>query len=244
MIKIFIFALLINILRYSLFSISIFLLVNKLNPEWIQKLLITNKTINNKQFIDEIKDSSISIVVYSVVMTITYYLFQTGNSNLELNPTHYNLLEIVFTVTILMIVHDTYFYWTHRLLHFGLLNKHIHRTHHLSNQTTALTSLRFHPIEAFIEALIIPISIYIIPVNIYDLSLFYFLVYLFNAYGHSGVEIHRVGFPKNNALKWFSTSVHHYQHHKYPPYNFGLYFTFWDRIMGTLHPKYCKDFRQ
>jgi sterol desaturase/sphingolipid hydroxylase (fatty acid hydroxylase superfamily) len=30
----------------------------------------------------------------------------------------------------------------------------------------------------------------------------------------------------------------HNMHHEHIHYNFALYFTFWDRWMGTMHPDY------
>jgi sterol desaturase/sphingolipid hydroxylase (fatty acid hydroxylase superfamily) len=31
-------------------------------------------------------------------------------------------------------------------------------------------------------------------------------------------------------------------HHHYSKGNYGLYFNFWDRLMGTNHPNYEKEF--
>ena len=33
-------------------------------------------------------------------------------------------------------------------------------------------------------------------------------------------------------------------HHKYATSNYGLYFNFWDRVMGTNHAKYTETFEQ
>lgn len=35
-----------------------------------------------------------------------------------------------------------------------------------------------------------------------------------------------------------NTVQHHDMHHRFPTKHFSLYFTHWDRWMGTLHPKY------
>lgn len=35
-----------------------------------------------------------------------------------------------------------------------------------------------------------------------------------------------------------NTVQHHDMHHRFPTRHFSLYFTHWDRWMGTLHPKY------
>jgi sterol desaturase/sphingolipid hydroxylase (fatty acid hydroxylase superfamily) len=36
--------------------------------------------------------------------------------------------------------------------------------------------------------------------------------------------------------------VHHDLHHSEGRHNFGLYFTWWDRMMGTEHPDYHARF--
>jgi sterol desaturase/sphingolipid hydroxylase (fatty acid hydroxylase superfamily) len=38
--------------------------------------------------------------------------------------------------------------------------------------------------------------------------------------------------------KRLNTVQHHDMHHRYPSKHFSLYFTHWDRWMGTLHQKY------
>jgi sterol desaturase/sphingolipid hydroxylase (fatty acid hydroxylase superfamily) len=42
---------------------------------------------------------------------------------------------------------------------------------------------------------------------------------------------------------WIATTTHHDLHHS-SGHNFGFYFTFWDRWMGTEHPRYREAFRE
>ena len=44
-------------------------------------------------------------------------------------------------------------------------------------------------------------------------------------------------------VKWINTSVAHNQHHQYFTGNYGLYFLFWDRMMGTLRHDYDETFQ-
>jgi hypothetical protein len=37
-------------------------------------------------------------------------------------------------------------------------------------------------------------------------------------------------------IDWLTTTTHHDLHHAQPDSNFGLYFTWWDRWMGTENP--------
>ncbi len=134
----------------------------------------------------------------------------------------------------MIFLHDTYFYWTHRLLHMpGFFNK-IHITHHLSSNPSPWTALSFHPIEAIIQAAIVPLIVFIIPAHPVALFIFLFYSVIINMLGHSGFQL----FPYNNRLEkwnwWNNSSKQHNEHHLYAKDNYGLYFTFWDIWMKTV----------
>ena len=65
-----------------------------------------------------------------------------------------------------------------------------------------------------------------------------------NAIGHCGYEI----FPSTREgrpwFDWMTTVTHHDLHHAQAGWNFGFYFTFWDRLMGTEHPLYHEKFAE
>lgn len=42
----------------------------------------------------------------------------------------------------------------------------------------------------------------------------------------------------SHGYRGFNTVKHHDMHHQYPLKHFSLYFTHWDRVCGTLHPRY------
>lgn len=43
-------------------------------------------------------------------------------------------------------------------------------------------------------------------------------------------------------LRCITTTTHHDLHHSHGGYNFGFYFTWWDRWMNTEHPQYANRF--
>ncbi|RZA08153.1 MAG: sterol desaturase, partial [Proteobacteria bacterium] len=59
---------------------------------------------------------------------------------------------------------------------------------------------------------------------------------------HLGYEI----YPKGTATHWFGRwwvgPTHHSQHHEAMRENYGLYFTFWDRLLGTESSRYAERF--
>jgi sterol desaturase/sphingolipid hydroxylase (fatty acid hydroxylase superfamily) len=50
---------------------------------------------------------------------------------------------------------------------------------------------------------------------------------------HAGVEIYPSGKFGKWFKKWVIGATHHDAHHKKFNFNYGLYFTFWDRLMKT-----------
>ena len=65
-----------------------------------------------------------------------------------------------------------------------------------------------------------------------------------NVIGHLGIEVFPKGFAGNKWLDWHTTTTHHDLHHKYADNNYGLYFTWWDRWLGTEHEQYQEKFNE
>lgn len=143
-----------------------------------------------------------------------------------------------FSLVMLVVAHDTYFYWMHRLIHHPRLFAQVHRVHHLSHNPTPFASFSFHPLESALEFAIIPILVLVVPVHTSALFLFTLWSTAFNIMGHCGFEIFPAGFARSAAFCWINTPTHHNLHHQDGRYNYSLYFNCWDRWMGTNHPRY------
>ena len=138
---------------------------------------------------------------------------------------------MVFPVMTLM--HDTYFYWTHRLMHHPKLYRTMHLVHHTSTNPSPWAAYAFHPLEAIVEIGIFVVFIFTLPVHRSHIFLFFLFSIVYNVYGHLGWELYSEKFRKGSIGKWINTSTNHNQHHRYFHGNYGLYFLFWDRTMGT-----------
>jgi len=71
---------------------------------------------------------------------------------------------------------------------------------------------------------------------------FVLIMTVYNVYGHLGWELYPPGFARHPMGRWINTSFSHNQHHRYAHSNYGLYFLWWDRWFGTLHPDYESGF--
>ncbi len=142
----------------------------------------------------------------------------------------------------MLFLHDTYFYFMHRMMHHPKLYRKIHLVHHKSTNPSPWTAYAFHPIEGVLEALILPLIAFTLPVHISSFGLFFLFQIFYNVYGHLGFELYPKGFHKTIIGKWINTSVAHNLHHKKFNGNYGLYFLFWDRMLGTIREDYDVTF--
>ena len=192
-----------------------------------------------KDYRREILFSTISIVIFAVLP-----LLLLQNDQLRPYTTFYKEIPrygwwyFWGAFPLLLLMHDTYFYWMHRLIHQPKLFKLIHLVHHRSVNPSPWAAYAFHPLEAFLESLIFVIFLFTVPINGWHLFLFFVISLLYNVYGHLGFELCPVAFNKHWLGRWMNTSVSHNLHHHYFKGNYGLYFLFWDRMMGTLRKDY------
>jgi sterol desaturase/sphingolipid hydroxylase (fatty acid hydroxylase superfamily) len=142
----------------------------------------------------------------------------------------------------MIVVHDAYFYWTHRLMHHPRLFRWLHHTHHRSTSPTPWAAYAFSPGEAFVQAGIGPLIVFTMPVHPAAFGLFMFWQIAFNVFGHSGYEIFPKWFLRSRIGLVLNSITHHSLHHERFKSNFGLYFNVWDRMLGTNHPDYERRF--
>jgi sterol desaturase/sphingolipid hydroxylase (fatty acid hydroxylase superfamily) len=231
-------------LRYFLFAGVGFLLfyVWKNHPWKSHKL--GKVTPGNKDVRREILYSSITISIFGGAALLVAAMYRWGITQMYVDFSEKGVVYFAGSVLVLLLFHDTYFYWSHRLMHHPRIFRHVHRVHHLSHHPTPWAAFAFHPLEAVVEAGVIPLAVMIIPLHPLAVAVFLFMMMGYNVLGHLGYETFPKGFVQHPLGKWSNTSTHHHQHHRAGRYNFGLYFNFWDRVMGTNHPGYEQAFEE
>ena len=88
--------------------------------------------------------------------------------------------------------------------------------------------------------LYVPLALLIIPTHGLALSVVLLIMIFKNATSHSGYELYPRTWARLPVLGWLTTVTHHDMHHERGSGNFGFYFTWWDRAMGTEHPDYLQ----
>ena len=132
-----------------------------------------------------------------------------------------------------LLIHDMWFYWTHRLMHRPWLFRIAHAVHHQSRPPTAWAAMSFHPVEAISGAIVIPALVFLIPIHVAALGLVLAIMTVMGVSNHMGWEMFPRALVHGPAGRWLITATHHQQHHAAYRGNYGLYFRFWDKACGT-----------
>jgi len=199
----------------------------------------------NSDYLREMGYSVLTIAIFSFVSVILFNHPKVAPYTTRYqNISDRGWLYYFLLFPVLFFLHDTYFYFTHRLMHHPRLFKWFHLVHHHSTNPSPWAAYAFHPLEAFVEVGIVVIFMFTLPIHKTHLLIFFLMMIIYNVYGHLGYELYPKGFSKSAFGKWINTSVNHNQHHQFFKGNYGLYFLFWDRVFGTVREDYDARFEE
>jgi Delta7-sterol 5-desaturase len=182
------------------------------------------------QILRDCRQSVISLAVIAVMLGAGDWSYTTLGWGLR--PLS-GIGGTVFSVVASLVLFDTWFYWLHRLIHTRFFYRRVHRWHHLtitpvvwSNNSDRLVDNLFLQSYWLVAHMLIPIAPAVLFAHkIYD--------QITGIIGHSGYE--------HGGLWCWPPSplvgvTHHDQHHQFFRCNYATHFSWWDRMMGTLHP--------
>ncbi|WIA34046.1 hypothetical protein OEZ86_012425 [Tetradesmus obliquus] len=190
------------------------------------------------------------IVVKAGIWYIVEQMHAAGISKLYAGPVSspYQVAYLLLCIVLLDYLHDAWFYWTHRALHWRPLYRWVHWEHHRSTAPSAFTGYAFHVVEALIVFANEVLVCWLFPIHMGLHRIYHIATTVIHEAGHVGYELSPF-IPTLEGIAallgcglrgspGLNTVQHHDMHHRYPTKHFSLYFTHWDRWMGTLHPKY------
>ncbi len=204
---------------------------------------IQQKFPGQKDYAREIGYSLSTICIFALVPLLILHVKAIRAHTFFYTDIHqYGWWYFFLAFPLMFLIHDTYFYWTHRLMHHKKLFRWFHLVHHQSTNPSPWAAYSFHPLEAIVEAGIFAVFLFTIPISPLHIAIFFFAMITYNVYGHLGYELYPKGFNTHWLGKWINTSVNHNQHHQYFRGNYGLYFLWWDRWMHTIRSDYDEKF--
>ena len=134
---------------------------------------------------------------------------------------------------LVLILQDSYFYITHRLFHCRSFYSWAHQGHHRSRKPSPWTSFAFEPMESLAHAMFLLGVVCLIPLHLGTILAVLTTMTIWAVVNHLDLEQLPVRFPHHWLGRWIIGPAHHSVHHNHQSKHFGLYFTFWDRLLGT-----------
>lgn len=192
------------------------------------------KSSQADQIRKEIRWSLASAAIYGAPAGLLAWGWQEhGWTKIYTNGSDYPWWWLPASVVVYLLLHDAWFYWTHRWMHRPEIFRRMHAVHHASRNPTAWAAMSFHPWESLVGAVVIPVLVLLIPIHYAALLAVLMVMTVMGVTNHMGWEL----FPRwvvNGRLgQWLITASHHQRHHEKYLCNFGLYFRFWDQLCGT-----------
>lgn len=211
-------------------------------PEKWKDRKISSREYSRHQFRREVGWSCVTATIFALSGTITAVLWQKGYTKLYMEVHQYPLWWLPSSLLLAMLLHETYYYWLHRWMYHPKVFRIVHKVHHDSNITSPWTAFSFHPLEGIIQALFLPLLLLVMPMHVYVLLLQLVFMTVSSVVNHLDIEIYPKRFNKHFIGRWLIGATHHSLHHRQFKYNYGLYFTFWDKWRQTESPVYHDTF--
>lgn len=228
--------------RYVLFSAGAwFFVVKRLGKRFAHRK-IQSRDPKRKDVRREIAYSIGSLTIFAATALVIYQGKEIGLVRLYSDVSAFGWGWTLLSLPLLLVLHDAYFWLTHRLLHTRFLFRHVHVVHHRSHNPTPFAAFAFHPVEAVIQSGFVLFAAAALPLHSGVLFAFVNLSLAINIVGHLGFEFYPAAFTRHPLGRWLTTSTHHNLHHQKTHGNYGLYFTWWDVAARSLRADYEGSF--
>jgi sterol desaturase/sphingolipid hydroxylase (fatty acid hydroxylase superfamily) len=227
-----------NVPRYLAVAGAVALLLEVgLRRTWSHRRIPRSRSRRHDRW-HEILLSLRAFAVFAAGWVAISWLDAAGVVALYDNVSDYGWGYLVGSTVAIVVAHDAYFYWVHRLAHLPRFYRRLYRGHHRFVAPSPFAAYAMDVGDAVINgsfAVLFPI---VLPTHAGVLSAFVAFQVFRNVTLHADVELHPGWITQGRWFGWLTTTTHHALHHAGGPWNYGLYFTWWDRWMGTEHPQY------
>lgn len=230
--------------RYVLFSLGFWWLFRVSMQEQFAHRAVQLRPRRDGQDWREIRWSMLTSLIFALIGVGGIWAYQHGLTQIYADPESHSWIWYPFSILLVLFIQETYYYWLHRWMHWPGVYKWVHKIHHDSITTSPWTAFSFHPTESILQALILPIVVFILPLHLSAIGVILLLMTISSAINHLNTEIYPRDFDQHWFGRWFIGATHHSLHHAQFRYNYGLYFTFWDKWMRTESPDFHSLFKR
>jgi sterol desaturase/sphingolipid hydroxylase (fatty acid hydroxylase superfamily) len=228
--------------RYALFAVGVWLALSVLLAGVLRARKIREATPPPRQLFIEFLMSLRSMAIFATAGVVITLASRVGLYPLSDMASRWGTPWLFFSIGVGIVAHDAYIYWIHRLMHRPRWFRRTHRRHHLSNNPSPFTAYSFDLNEALLMVAFAVVFPLIFPMHWAAMNWVMMHQIVRNTFLHSGYELTPA---RSNGRPWFdflTTTTHHDLHHAQAGYNFAPWFTWWDRWMGTEHPRYYAEY--
>lgn len=230
--------------RYVVFAVSVWFVIWVVLAGVLRARKIREATPPRSQLETEFLISVRSIMIFSTVGVGMSFLVKAGLYPMAALAASWGPAWFWTSLVIMVIAHDAYFYWTHRLMHDPRWFRRLHRRHHKSNNPSPFTAYSFDVGEALLMVAFMVVWPMIFPTPWGVTGLFMLHQIVRNTLLHCGYELMPMRRDGRPWLDFLTTTTHHDLHHGQAGYNYAAWFTWWDRWMGTEHPNYLARYAE
>ena len=147
------------VFRYFLMIAPFYYIFYVLKPAWTKARQIYPELPSKTEQWFEIKWSLWTSLIFAAAGVLMGVLWELGWTQIYLKFDQYGYWYLGFSWITAMLLHETYFYWTHRWLHLPGIYERFHSVHHASLKPSPWASFSFHPMESVINAAFVPLLI-------------------------------------------------------------------------------------
>ena len=192
---------------------------------WGRRRFVPDYRPDGEEMKESVRWSCYSVAGNAVFVLPVQLLIVFGNSRIYYDIESHGFGYLVASFLGALLVSETLIYWIHRALHTRWLYRTIHVHHHKFREPTPLSCIAFHPIDSFAQSFPYHLYALLVPINFWLYLAMIAFVTIWS------VMIH-------DRIRWVPGAIvnHtgcHTAHHWYNGYNYGQFFTFWDRLCGT-----------
>ncbi|WBW73115.1 C-4 methylsterol oxidase Erg25 [Schizosaccharomyces osmophilus] len=146
-----------------------------------------------------------------------------------------SITKIAWQLAIFFFLEDTWHYWAHRLFHYGIFYRIIHKVHHRYSAPFGLSAEYAHPLEIVLlgaGTVAVPLMWCYFTHDLHLVTMYiWIMLRLFQAVdSHSGYD-----FPwsLNKLMPIWAGAEHHDYHHMAFKDNYSSSFRWWDSVLHT-----------
>ena len=198
---------------------------------------IQKHRVNERKW-QELKHAPGSILTLSFCFSLGLFAQWQGYA---LTPLALSWWSVPLMLGLSVLFYDAWFYWVHRLLHWKPMFR-FHALHHTSVAPTVWTNHHETIVESLLNQAYYALIVFVLPIPWQLLVVQKVYDQISGMLGHAGYE--HFASPMARTPWPLASTVFHDQHHGYFRFNYAHTFSFWDRIMGTLHPRYDRTVEQ